>query len=225
MRTIGVLGLLVAAALAGGCGSTTVKTVVKTVQADTPSTTAETTTTTDDVATDDQSCDALGINAEQRNEGTCTRDGATLTIVEAGHEAKLHTLAVTFNGCTAASSVSNGYGIDATAHGTFALCSLTVRNRSDGPQSFAGAGSNQTMLTIDGKRFSEAFDAENQADARAFMSQDGEMQPGETRTGDVIYDLQPRFMRDLEKNGNLYVVNFGDDIDTTSTAALLRTYR
>lgn len=223
MRTVGLLALLAAAASASACGSTTVKTVVKTVDGGAPAVTTATTTTT--TTADDGSCEALGMNGEQHKEGTCTEKGVTLTIMDTGHEARLHTLAVVFNGCSPANTVSAGDGIDATAHGTFALCSLTVRNRSDGPQTFAGAGASQTMLVIDGKRFSEAFDAENQADQRSFMSQDGDIQPGESRTGDVIYDLQPRFMKDLGTTGNLYVVNFGDDISSATTAAVLRTYR
>jgi Domain of unknown function (DUF4352) len=231
--TIGLSAILVGALAGAGCGSTTTVTRTVTAAASVPPVTVTVPAATSTTATsaEDASspagasgCDAKGISGKKGREGICTENGVTVTVVNPGHEARLHTLAARFNGCRQASSVSDGFGQSVSARGVFALCSITVRNRSDTPQTFDGIGARQTTLVVDGKQFSQNFDAENQADAKSFITQDSEIQPGESRTGDVVFDLQPRFMRHLGTSGNLFVVNFGDDLDSATDAAVLRTY-
>ncbi|MCW2953344.1 MAG: hypothetical protein JWQ48_2514 [Conexibacter sp.] len=186
--SITIVALLTATMLAGACGGTTRPKTAATQTPDAASTPAPV-----------PACQATGMSSRKGAEGTCTADGATITVVSPGHEARLRTLGVTLNGCRAASS---------------ARCSLTVRNRSDAPRTFDGAGKPQTMLVIDGRQFYEHSGAGKQA-----------IQPGESLTRDVVYDLAPRYVRDLHRTGKLFVFNFGDDGNNVGQAAMLHTYR
>jgi hypothetical protein len=201
-RSLTIVALLTATMLAGACGGTTRPKTAATQTPDAASTPALV-----------RACQATGMSSRKGAEGTCTADGATITVVNLGHEARLRTLGVRLNGCRIA------------AHGTFARCSLTVRNRSDAPRRFDSAGRTQTMLVIDGTQFFERSDAERRADARSLVARDSHIEPGQSRTGDVVFDLAPRFIHGLRSSGNLFVFNFGDDGNNTEAAAMLHTYR
>jgi Tfp pilus assembly protein PilW len=189
------LGLVTAAMLATGCGGTANTKALTAPEA--IATNTETTSVPRPAAVPD--CTSSGMSRRKGAEGTCTADGATITVVNPGHEARLRTLGVTLNGCRAAS---------------FARCSLTVRNRSGAPRTFDGAGKPQTMLVVDGRQFYEQSGAGKQA-----------IQPGESLTRDVVYDLAPRYVRDLHRTGNLFVFNFGDDGNNVGQAAMLHASR
>jgi hypothetical protein len=196
-----VVALAAAAVLAAGCGDTTsTKTApTKTV------TTAKTTTAASSPATAPD-CGTTGMSTRKGAEGTCTADGSTITMVNPGHEARLRGLSVRLSGCRQASGDS--------VRQTSVRCSITVRNRSDVPRTFDGAGKPQTMLVVDGKQFYESSGAEKHA-----------MQPAESLTRAVVYDLPPRFARDLQRSGNLFVFDFGADGNNAGQAAMLHTYR
>jgi hypothetical protein len=216
-----ILAFVIAAMLAAGCGGSTRTKAVTGSEA--TATSAMTASAPAPPAEPD--CEATGMSSKKGEEGSCTADGATITIVGPRHEARLRTLGVTLNGCLQAANVSDGSGHSASAHGTFARCSLTVRNRTDAPRTFDGAGRRQTMLVIDGRQFFERSDAERPADTRSFLARDSDIQPGESRTSDVVFDLAPRFIHGLRSSGNLFVFNFGDDGNNTDAAAMLHTYR
>lgn len=210
-----ITATLAAIALAG-CGTAT-KTVVRTVTApeSAPSITASTTTAAASASPPD--CRSLG----SRGEGRCVANGVALLVVNRGHEARLHTLAAMLNGCRTTQSVSDGYGQSATAIGVYVICSLTVRNRADGPESFGDNGE-QTLLLVDGKHYSDAFDAENQADQQSFVSQSGDIQPALSRTGDVVFDIPSRLAAAALSRGVVLTVDFGTDLNSATTAAAMR---
>ena len=207
--------------VATGCGAET-KTVIRTVSAAPATTTAtETATVATTASTPSSPPDCQSF--DQHKEGRCATNGLSLVVANRGHEARLHTLAATLNGCRTTQSVSDGYGQSATAAGIYVICSLTVRNRADGPESFGDNGA-QTLLLVDRKRYTDAFDAENQADQQSFVSQDGDLQPGLSRTGDVIFDVPQRLAGDALTRGSVLTVDFGTDPNSATAAAVLRTY-
>ncbi len=227
------LALLGAAAILSGCGGGT-KTVVSTVTApqasttiaatSSPSTTISTTSSSTSKPTD---CNALGIDSKGLREGTCFTNGEKFTVVNKASTLHLRSLTAKFNGARTQNSLS-APASTATANGEFVIISLTIANKLDTPQTFDQIGTPQTALELGNKVYTEDFQAENGPDQQSFianqLSQNG-IQPGESKTGDVVFDVPSRAVSELDKTGNIIVVNFGDAAQSPSgTIGVIRTY-
>jgi hypothetical protein len=84
------------------------------------------------------------------------------------------------------------------------------------------------VLLLGDKQFSEDFDAENMP-GDSFTWNDDEIQPGETRTGTVIFDVPDASLGELDRSGNVFVLNFSDAGSTVeeagTTVGVIRTYQ
>ncbi len=210
--------LLVLAALAmTACGSSGTRTVVQTITAKTPATTPETADAdeqaaeSEEPAADENDCVTLGMGPDGDAEGRCVSEGQKFAFVNRGTELRLKTIAVRVDGISFSDTVSSDISTE-TASGTFATISLTVRNRSDTPQTFAGGFARQTMLIIGRRQFNEDFDVENGADQQSFSWQGDEIQPGGEQRGHIVFDIPKRVASRIEREGNLLVVDFGVDL-------------
>lgn len=215
------LALLAAAGLAGCGGSTEVRTVVKTVEVP-ATTTAETTAESEEPAAeedeaepatdaDPESCEGKGISPEVGNTGRCVEDGYRFAVVNRGDELRLKSVAVKLDGISFTDSVASDIS-NSRASGTFAVVALTVRNRSNSPQTFVDGFNDQVVLQIGERQFTEDFDAANGSDQRSFLWQGQELQPGASQSGHLIFDVPKREVRRIAEDGQLTVVDFGVDL-------------
>jgi hypothetical protein len=226
-----MLMFLFAAALAAGlcaCGRT--ETTAVTIRAPAQETPAAASTTKRAAG----SCDTFYLEHRQ---GLCrTSQGERLDIVNRDGTVNLQGLTAHLAGIGLQKSFSNATE-SIRAHGRFVVFTLTVTNHTDSLQEFSGAGGEaQVMLTLalsrdintPVKNFEQSFDAENQIDRRACASDhQGRMQPEETVTCQVAFDVPARLVRHLNTDGsNLLVADFGEDATApTLTLGSIRTYR
>jgi hypothetical protein len=184
---------------------------------------------TSTVAPQQASCDALGINRTERKEGTCVRDedGRRYTVVNKTSTLRLKTLKARFVAMRQADSVSS-HGMTEAAHGTYVIITVAITNRLDIPVRFGRIGGPQTVLVpANNKNFSESSNAENKADSHSFFSNDQPIQPGDTRVGDVVFDVPRSPLKYVDKPGAILdIVNFGksveDDSDSVGTVGSIR---
>jgi hypothetical protein len=121
------------------------------------------------------------------------------------------------------SSVSNGSGFTANARGTFVVVTIAVTNATTSPQTFdEGSSTSQGSLEIGKNSYSVSFDAENTNDPNSFVTNDNAIQPGETRTGTIDFDVPSSAARQAYEHGALFVVDFGESVDSAQTAAVLK---
>lgn len=100
------------------------------------------------------------------------------------------------------------------ANGTFLIFTLDITNELPSPVQFSES-QEQTYFAIgtnsrNGAVYTEDFDAENGGDEQSFAWQFEEIQPGTTQRGTVIFDVPPEAIQELEKTGNLGILNFSD---------------
>jgi hypothetical protein len=239
MKLTAPVGLLAVICLAA-CGSSKTTTVVQTVTApatttgnaatDTATTPEPTTATTEAPALDPATATCAQLHMTRRTgakEGTChDPDGTKFITVNKAHTVKLKTLTARLNGIRVVDSVSTDGGyISKTASGKFVILSVTVANRTSSPQVFQGVGDDTAKLAIDSGVYTQDFDASNQADQASFVSQDDPIQPGGSKTGDLIFDLPSRRVAKVYTQGVLSVINLGADPETTRTVGLIRLYK
>ncbi len=223
MRIVAISGAVISLLAVVGCGagSSSTKTVVRTV-------TAPSTSTSSAAHASPSDCDARGINAKKLGEGTCTSGGTTLTVVNKGSTLRLKSLTATLNGIRTTDSVGSYVG-RSIARGRFVLFTLTVTNRLETPQNFDGIGARQTALSLGADTYTEDFNAENGRDLASCLSKDGAgsspVQPGESITCEVIFDVPAIGVAKLNTDGNLEITNFGEDVSSsTGPIGLFRTY-
>jgi len=151
------------------------------------------------------------------NVSQCSSDGVTAALAHGTGVLHLKTLDAQVVAVRKETSISNGAGISATARGVFVIVALKVTNTSASPQNFDGIASNQTLLDLNGDSYSEALDAENQADQQSFLSQGDTIQPGESLTGDLIYDVPPDRASNITTSpyNAVLVDDFGTNMNTT----------
>lgn len=145
---------------------------------------------------------------------TCDLSGTSIRIVHGSALLRLKTLKVHVASVHTTSNVSAGSGFSSTAKGIYLIVTLTVTNTSNSPQTFDDVSANQTSLNLNGTSYGEAFDAENTNDPNSFITNNNGIQPGESQTGDVIFDIPPRKAAEAmsgDRSG-LFVGNFGDDL-------------
>jgi hypothetical protein len=212
------------AAVIAGCGSGETKTVTNTKTVTTPTATDETAAET--TAPDKNSCDAKGINPEKRREGTCVDpDGQKYKTVNRGSTLRLKELNVRVVSTRLTPTLTADTGTE-RASGQFYVVTLAVTNKLDSPTSFDD-GQNQVGLTVGGKTYSEDFEAENMP-GNSFVWGSDEIQPEESRTGSVIFDLPNRAVKKLGNSSaaaNLIILNFSDiESDPPDLVGTIRLY-
>lgn len=143
---------------------------------------------------------------------TCELEGTTVLVAHGHGEIRLSTLAARIEGIRTTSSFSSGVGTT-TAHGVFLVISLHVTNMASTPQVFDGVGEKQVALSVSKHYYSESFEAENESDKQSFITNEEPIQPGESKTGDLVFDV-PSYVvnevRTLPESG-LFIGNFGDN--------------
>jgi hypothetical protein len=216
-----LLGAALMAAACGGQSNTTTQTRTRTTL-DTPSRTTNTT------IAKPRDCNALGINPLGMREGTCTHGGITYVIVDEDHTLKLPTLWGNLSGIHTAKSLTNDTAV-ATAHGQFLMATLSITDKVPHPRTFDQGHTQQVGVILDGAVYKEDVAAEN-ADSNSCLRQNGgPIQPGASKTCDVIFDVPAAAAADLGKHGSgdLYLVNFGSDLSGSTlpqTVGQIRLY-
>lgn len=161
----------------------------------------------DKVQTADQAddCDVLGINPEELKEGECEADdGMRIKVVNRGSELKLRELSVRLLSIEPTSEIARPY--DSPLVGGFVVARVSVTNRLNSPVEIDG--SDMFALLLGNKQFSPNFDAMNTGNDDTLIYE--EMQPEETRTGTVVFNVPARRANGLSKDGNLVVLQFSD---------------
>lgn len=154
-------------------------------------------------------CEARGINARERNEGTCIdENGQKARVVNRDTTLKLKDLQARVTSVEVADSATGDVG-SAAANGQFVIVRLAVTNDLDVPTRFNDS-QDQVALTVNGKLFSEDFDTENGNLAGSFVWDAEEIQPTAEKEGAVVFDVPDRIARKVETGGNLVVLGFAD---------------
>lgn len=154
---------------------------------------------------------------------TCVLNGGTTVKIARG-TATLHlkTLDAQVVGIRTASTVANS-GISATANGVFLIIAIKVTNKASAPETFDGGGfSQQTSLELNGSTYTEDFHAENEADPQSFVTNNSPVQPGESVTGDLVYDVPPSKASTATSSPRavLLIGNFGDDFSQSAPSTV-----
>lgn len=153
-----------------------------------------------------KSCDAQGINSTQLGTGACTEEGVQYVVANYGGVVRLRTIAVTIVGVGVAPADENGRRTVPPQRDAFLRFKLQVQNRDRVPHRF---DFNQTMLGIGASNYLERIDVERRVHPES-LAHAGTMQPGETLTGDVLFDITEPDYRELQRRGRFFVWNFGD---------------
>lgn len=208
-----LVGLVTGLALmVSGCGGgTTTTTSVATVTTSVPVTgPGGADTTPSKQAANPGSCDALGINAKELNEGTCTQGNQEYVVVNKDGMAKLDQLNGRLAGITTEHSLSSSTFGTKSAKGTFVIVKLAITNTTSGPQSFDTSG-DVVGLFLCGDRYSEDYNVENGVATDSFVWHDREIQPNTTSSGTAVFDIPSDRVDCLSKDGNVDFGNFKDD--------------
>lgn len=236
IRKITVPTLLLVACVLAACGST--KTVTQTVtvsQASAPA--APTTNTTppaitvdqddadavDQDAADDASstdCDELGINPEGLEEGNCESEGYKYQIVNRATPLKLPELAAKLNSIDVVTSIPRSF--DSPLTGNFVVANVSITNRMNQP---VETTPDMYALNVGGKSFNPNSDAMIDVGNNKLVYD--EIQPDETFTGKVIFNVSPKAAKALDEDGNFDVLQFSDAdgfSEPTKRIGIIRTY-
>jgi F0F1-type ATP synthase assembly protein I len=157
------------------------------------------------------SCESLTTQGAH-GVGSCEGPGGTSAkYAGVGHHLILNGMTMRYVSMTTAPSVSNESST-AKAHGTFVIVTVEVSNREHSAQEWK---SEQSELLVNGSTYEEAFDAENGKDQHSLLWETGfsnKLQSGETRTGDLVYDLPDSALHALEHEGGLVAIRaFGEE--------------
>jgi hypothetical protein len=139
------------------------------------------------------------------------------------HPLRLPGLTVEFVSARTASSLSASSGAaSAQANGIFLIITLRITNTSNAPQTVEEPWSNRFQLSpiTSNANYSESFQAEDGPDQQSFITQDTTpVQPGESQTGDVIFDVPLSVMSLMRHDGTTLVFGtFGQDVTSTSNS-------
>jgi hypothetical protein len=194
-------------AVLGACGGDSgPETVVKTVTQSEPPATEQSTTDESAAPSSDASCEEQGINSEERNEGTCTDNGVRYTVVNKDSMVRIPEVSARLVSIEQVKTLSSD--IDTlTANGIYVIFRVAVKNRLNVP---TAVEEGQFVLVVNDKNYTENFDAENGVVEDSFVWQSDDLQPGETRTGALVFDIPTPAAGEVERVGNLSVVPFSE---------------
>jgi hypothetical protein len=187
MRPILVLAAL--AAVVGGCGGGGAKERVRPT-----------------VRSSSSDCGLKGITGGARREGTCVARGITITVANRAHwldGKEYDARALSIRTATTLEKLR--------ANGRFVIVRLSIKNKLDIPHEF-GRRSDLVFLLVDKKYFGERRDAERSSSLNPFRLRTTDVQPDETATGTVVFDLPVQHVKNVFARGsNLIFVNFSDE--------------
>ncbi|MGN6189471.1 MAG: DUF4352 domain-containing protein [Conexibacter sp.] len=152
-------------------------------------------------------CDAQGVNSTQLYPGACTEQGVHYVVANYGGVVRLRTLAVTIISVGVAPGYQGPRPV-APRYDAFLRVKLQVENRDKVPHRF---GFGQTMLGIGADNYLERTDIERSVHPEAIArSNGGTVGPGDTLTGDVVFDITEADYQQLQQKGRFFIWNFGD---------------
>jgi hypothetical protein len=157
------------------------------------------------IAQSNDECALKQITTGARREGTCIVRGVTITVVNKAHvlHGKQYDARI-----IATSTGKKLRGVKAT--GTFDVIKLAITNTLNAPHAF-DQHSDLAFLLIDGKYFGESREAEIKS-LDPFRLRRGALQPDETATGTLVFDVPAKDQADLTAEGsNLILVNYEDE--------------
>jgi hypothetical protein len=180
-------------------------------------------TETEPASTD---CDDLGINPESRNEGACVdSDGARVKVVNKDTKLTLPELDAEYLGYRTGKSIESDFETQ-TASGVFVIVKLRITNKTGAPVEVDPEGISLSVSPNNvTKLYTHIFDAEN-TPGDSFIWQD-KVQPDASMTGTVVYDMPQKRVADIEKTGNINILQFSDVNsfeEPTKTIGTIRTY-
>ncbi|MFL5816022.1 MAG: hypothetical protein ACJ76L_00320 [Conexibacter sp.] len=153
-----------------------------------------------------KSCDAQGVNATQLGVGACTTDGVQYVVANYGGVVRLRTLAATILEVAVAPGYEGSKHPVEPQRDAFLRVKLQVQNRDKVPHRF---GFGQTMLGVAEDNYLERVDVERRIHPES-LANAGTMGPGETLTGDVLFDITEADYQQLQRKGRFFVWNLGD---------------
>jgi hypothetical protein len=154
-----------------------------------------------------KSCERQGVNSTQLYPGACTEQGVRYVVANYGGVVRLRTLAVTITGVGVSGGYQGARRAVAPRFDAFLRVSLQVQNRDKVPHRF---GFGQTMLGVGGSNYLERVNVERTIHQEAIARVNGgQIGPGETLSGDVLFDITEPDYQELQRRGRFFIWNFG----------------
>jgi Protein of unknown function (DUF2510)/Domain of unknown function (DUF4352) len=204
-------------ATGGGDDGSPVATVTTTVavegasdQASTDTTPPSETTTGTESVDPDNTCDALGINSQDLNEGSCTVKGQDVVVVNKDSTLELDQLSARLVGISTADTFQGRSPGPKSASGVFVVARVEITNTTDKPQTYDSFGE-ATALNLGRDVYTEDFNVENGTATDSFVWRSTDLQPHDSMTGTLVYDVPANAAGHLETDGYLSIGNFRDD--------------
>lgn len=204
-------------ATGGGDDGSTAATVTTTVAVEGASDDASTgtrpppeTTTETESVDPDNTCDALGINSKDLNEGSCTVKGQDVVVVNKDSTVELDQLSARLVGISTADTLQGRSLGPKSASGVFVVARVEIINTTNQPQTYDSSGE-ASSLNLGRDVYTEDFNVENGTATDSFVWRSMELQPHESMTGTLVYDVPANAAGHLETDGYLSIGNFRDD--------------
>jgi hypothetical protein len=156
-------------------------------------------------AADLELCDVKGINPKKLREGACTeKDGTKVKVVNRGSLLSLPQLDVRVINITPATEIAREF--DTPLVGSYVIAQVSITNKLNSP--LDPNAQDLFALVLDDREFHPNFDAMNDGE-NPLMGYD-DLQPDETATGRVVFNVAAKRIHALDTNGNLLVLQFSD---------------
>lgn len=175
-------------------------------------------------APEETECEEKGISTPAREEGTCVDGGTKYFVVNRDGVLKLPSLEAEMLDLRKTKTLTGESGASATAkNGTYAVVELSITNRTDAPEKFEDS---QIVLWVGGPYTADA-EVQRKVEKKSFLGQNTTIQPGDTQVGTVVFDMSNSDFKDLDKEGNVDIVNFGSkgEVLTQDEIGTIRTYQ
>jgi hypothetical protein len=105
------------------------------------------------------------------------------------------------------------------------IVDLEITNKLHLPVAF-DPDQEQTQLLLGENTYTEDFEAENGGIENSFVGGSKEIQPDNTATGAVVFDVPTKRLHEIETNGNLEIGDFSEPSHSRlKTVGVFRTYR
>lgn len=173
-------------------------------------------------AREHESCEKLGINAEQRREGDCiAENGWKVHVVNRSSTATLEEVEVSLVDVETHESIRDLADDEVSPEGVFVEVTLRVTNRSAKP------------ISLDGSLFALSADGTTNTPTSAVvltsnqLGGSGMLGPHLSRTGTVIFDVARSTADAITKDGNVVMAQPSDSgglNEPTERVAFIRTY-
>ncbi|HEX6116263.1 MAG TPA: DUF4352 domain-containing protein [Solirubrobacterales bacterium] len=169
--------------------------------------------------------DEGGLESVLGSGGTCSAAGTEYVVADYGEELELDTLTAKIDAIEETGTVRGDYlKPRRSKNGVYAVATLSITNPGNGTQLFDDFGE-QARLVAGTQTFSEPFNVLNGVATDSFLWQAKKIKPGDTVSGDVVFDIPEAAAEELDANGAVQVLNFGDEgnLRRADQIGLLRT--